>query len=189
MIYGDRIRLRALEKDDLPHFVRWLNDPEVRDHLSLYHPLSQDDEERWYQRQMELDPIQRPLSIEVQADPDGKWIFIGNCGYVDLDWRNRKAELGIQIGKKEFWNRGFGTKAVQLLLKYGFQTLNLNRIWLRVQETNHRAARVYQKSGFVPEGTFRQDYYQDGSYHDMQVMSVLKADWIEHRKKEQADDA
>jgi RimJ/RimL family protein N-acetyltransferase len=188
MIYGDGIRLRALEKEDLPHFVRWLNDPEVRDHLNLYHPLSMEDEERWFEEQMKLDPVQRPLSIEIQ--PSGEeWVLVGNCGLVTLDWRTRTAELGIQIGEKTYWNQGYGTRAIQLLLKYGFQTLNLHRLWLRVYASNPRAIRVYQKAGFIHEGTLREGHFQDGRYVDVEIMSVLREEWYARQEKELPHDA
>lgn len=187
MIYGDQIRLRAIEKEDLPDFVRWLNDPEVRQGLNLYLPLSAADEEDWFQQQRKLDPEERALAIEVQTEPDSEWHFIGNCGLLNLSWRDRSAEIGIHIGDKTFWNRGYGTKAVKLLLRHGFQTLNLHRLWLRVFDSNQRAIRVYHKAGFVPEGTFRQAHYQDGQYQDVQIMSVLHGEWKEQQKKERQD--
>jgi diamine N-acetyltransferase len=86
-------------------------------------------------------------------------------------------EFGIFIGDKSLWDKGYGTEAVELLLLHGFQTLNLNRIYLRVYSTNLRAKRSYEKAGFVLEGTLRQAMYRHGQYADIHIMSVLRPEW------------
>jgi RimJ/RimL family protein N-acetyltransferase len=175
MIYGNGLRLRAIEKEDLVKFTEWLNDPEVRSGLLIYSPLSMVQEERWFSGVLERPSEEQPLVIEVHKD-DG-WTIIGNIGLHNFDWRCRTAEVGIFIGDKSYWNQGFGTKAMRLMLQYGFDTLNLNRIGLDVYENNPRAIRSYEKAGFVHEGRKRQAMYRDGKYLDVHVMSVLRAEW------------
>lgn len=175
MIYGKRIRLRALEKGDLPLFVTWLNDPEVIQGVMHYQPFSLQDEVEWFEEIRKKTKEEKPLMIEVQT-PEG-WTPIGDLGLFGIDWRIRSAELGIVIGAKEYWDKGFGTEAVNLILEHGFKTLNLNRISLRVFENNHRAIRAYEKVGFIQEGTLRQGHYQDGHYIDVILMSVLVSEW------------
>lgn len=177
MIYGEGIRLRAMERSDIPLFVEWLNDPEVLAGLLLHLPLSQVAEERWFEAMLERSAYEQPLSIEVQTEQG--WQIIGNCGYHNLDWRSRSAELGIFIGEKRLWNRGYGTETMRLLLQHGFKTLNLNRIALDVYETNPRAIRSYEKAGFILEGRKRQGMYKDGHYIDVLIMSVLREEWDE----------
>lgn len=181
MIYGDRIRFRHAERSDIPTFVSWLNDPEVRYGISLYLPMSQAEEEGWFENMLTHPVDERPLSIEVRQPANGdrpeSWKLIGNCSFMHIDWRNRASEFGILIGEKSFWNQGYGTEAVKLLVKVGFATLNLNRIFLRVMETNPRAIRAYEKAGFVLEGRQRQAEWKDGQYIDMLVMSILQAEW------------
>ena len=106
------------------------------------------------------------------------WLPVGNLGLHNIDWRCRSAEAGIFIGDKTRWNNGYGTEAMLLLLKHGFNTLNLNRIALDVYETNPRAVRCYEKAGFVNEGRKRQGMYKDGKYIDILQMSVLRDDWL-----------
>ena len=175
MIYGDRIRLRSVTRSDLPQFVEWLNDPEVRSGLLMYLPLSFEDEEAWFENMIKSPAAQHPMVIEVRSDDD--WTMIGNCGFHRIDWRIRSAEVGIFIGEKSYWNQGYGTEVMRLLLKQGFNTLNLNRIALEVFETNPRAIRTYEKAGFVHEGRRRQDMFQDGRYIDVLLMSVLRSEW------------
>ncbi|MCJ7435442.1 MAG: GNAT family N-acetyltransferase, partial [Anaerolineales bacterium] len=75
------------------------------------------------------------------------------------------------------WNQGLGTEAMTLLLRIGFETLNLNRIFLRVYADNSRAVRSYEKAGFILEGTLRQAVYKKGRYEDLHIMSVLRSEW------------
>jgi len=180
MIIGEQIRFRAIEKEDLPYFVKWLNDPEVKRGLSMIMPLSLAEEEEWFAELLKKPPFEKPLAIEIQPDPLlDEWIFVGNFGIFGIDWINRFAEIGIHIGEKGYWNQGYGTKAMELILKHGFENLNLHRLWLRVYETNHRAIRVYEKAGFKNEGKFREGQFLDGKYVDVMIMSVLKTELSE----------
>jgi len=178
MIYGERIRFRAPERADLPRFVAWINDPDVRRGVSLYLPYSILDEEKWFEHMLSQPQYEHPLVIEVrQPGETESWIPIGNIGFHELDWRNRNAEFGIMIGEKAYWNQGFGTEAVRLLLRHGFETLNLNRIFLRVFENNPGAIRAYEKAGFIHEGRLRQAEFQEGKFLDILLMSVLRSEW------------
>jgi len=175
LIYGKRIRLRHAERDDLPRFVAWLNDPEVRQGLALFLPLSQPEEEQWFEKTLQRPAEERPFTIE--ARQEHSWQPIGSCGFEILDWRNRSAEVGILIGEKSYWNQGYGTETMQLLLEHAFSTLNLNRVYLRVFEDNPRAIRAYEKAGFVHEGRMRQAEFHLGRYCDVLLMSVLRPEW------------
>ncbi len=180
MIPGQRIRLRPIEKDDLPRFVKWFGDPELRGHLEMHLPMSLGQEERWYERNLQAGDTQ---AFAIDAQPAdmavGPWIHIGSCGFHSVEWRHRSAELGIVIGARDYWNRGYGTDAVRTLCAFGFYTLNLNRIGLRVFADNARAIRCYQKAGFQEEGRLRQDNFNGGAYRDTLLMGLLRADWAQ----------
>ena len=175
MIFGDRIRLRAPEREDIPRFVNWLNDPEIRHGLLLYLPMSIAEEENWFDQMLERPAVEHPLVIEIKKEHD--WYAVGNCGVHNIDWRCRSAEVGIFIGEKQIWNQGYGTETMRLLLKHGFETMNLNRISLDVYANNLNAIRSYEKAGFILEGRKRQAMYLDGDYVDILLMSVLRAEW------------
>jgi diamine N-acetyltransferase len=175
MFYGKRIRLRRDERDDLPKFVEWLNDPEVRQFISLNLPISQANEEGWFENMLKRPPEEQPFAIEIK-DQDA-WRLVGNCGFFEIDQQVRSAEVGILIGDKSYWNKGYGTEVMRLLLRIGFQSLNLNRIFLRVDQANKGGIRTYEKAGFVYEGRFRQGTYRQGNYEDMLFMSVLREEW------------
>ena len=101
MIYGKRIRLRGVERSDIPRFYDWLNDPEVTESLSLYLPISMADEEKWFDSVAHAEENEKPLAIELKDGDD--WRLIGNSGIFNLEWTNRCAELGIFIGDKSFF--------------------------------------------------------------------------------------
>jgi RimJ/RimL family protein N-acetyltransferase len=180
MIYGERIRLRAVEKDDLPLFVKWLNDPEVRQGILLHNPVSQTEEDGWYERMLARPADEHVMAIDVKEPPadavEDRWKLIGSLAFDQIDWHVRAAEFGILIGDKTCWNQGYGTESVRLLCQHGFNTLNLNRIFLHVFESNPRAIRAYEKAGFTLEGRERQAEYKDGKFIDVLRMSLLKSE-------------
>lgn len=178
MITGDGIRLRAPEREDVPMFKSWLNDPAVREGILLYLPMSIAEEERWFEGMLARPPELHPMTIEIRM-ADGSWLAVGNCGFNDIDHRCASGEVGIIIGEKLYWNQGWGTKAMRLLVKHGFETLNLHRLYLHVFGDNQRAIRSYEKAGFVHEGTLRDDMYKHGRYIDVLVMSILRDEWKE----------
>ncbi len=181
IIYGERVRLRAVEREDVNKFHEWVNDPEVTRGLALYLPMSFLDEENWFNLLAKRDPREKPLAIEVNKGKN--WKLIGNCGVFDLDSVNRSAELGIMIGDKSEWNKGYGAEVMSLLVKHCFETLNLNRAFLRVYTENIRAVRSYEKAGFVLEGRLREAVYKFGKYDDVLIMSVLRSEWASRTRR------
>jgi RimJ/RimL family protein N-acetyltransferase len=175
MIYSSRLRLRAAEREDIPRFVTWLNDPEVRQYLLLAYPMSQVAEEKWFQKMAEGNPAEHVMVIEVKIN--GQWKAIGTTSFMDVDWVSRKGEIGIFIGEKDCWNQGYGRDVMKLMLRHGFKTINLHRIHLRVHVDNVRGIKAYEHAGFVREGILRDDIFRDGKYHDVLVMAVLSTEW------------
>ncbi|MCD6576659.1 MAG: GNAT family N-acetyltransferase [Anaerolineaceae bacterium] len=180
MIIGERVRLRAMEKEDLPAFVRWFNDPEVRRNLKMVQPLSMGQEENWYADMLKRPVDEHPLCIEAKQGED--WVFIGNLGFMRVNQHDRSAEIGISIGEKQFWNQGYGTEAMRLMIRHGFEDLNFNRIYLYVYETNPRGKRCYEKAGFKVDGRLRQARFLEGKYQDVFIMSILKSEWNDKNK-------
>lgn len=171
-LIGSKVYLRPLDLEDIASLTTWLNDPEVTRHLLVYRPLSRMAEEAFLRKLSESES-EIVLGIVVR-DPEQ---FIGVTGLRHLDVRNRHAEFGIAIGEKTTWGSGCGTEATRLIVRYAFETLNLNRIWLHVGEDNERAVHVYQNVGFRTEGRLRQDMYREGRYWDSLVMAVLREEW------------
>ena len=174
MIYGERVRLRAIEREDIPRFVRWFNDPEVRRYLTSYEPMSHAVEERWFEEHLAR---RNDIILAIEVREGDEWIHIGNIGLHRIDWKNRTATLGIVIGERGYWGRGYGTDAVRTMLRYAFDELGLNRVELETFSFNPRAIRCYEKAGFVREGVRRRALYRDGRYHDVIIMGILRSEF------------
>ena len=123
---------------------------------------------------------EQPLCIDIKVGE--KWEHAGNISFMQLNQHDRSAEIGIFIGRKDFWNKGCGCEAMRLMIGHGFNDLNLNRIFLQVYETNPNGVRCYEKAGFKHEGRLREARYHEGRYIDMLMMSILKSEWIETEK-------
>jgi len=171
MIYGEKTRLRRIEREDIPTFVRWFNDPEVREFLTLYRPFSTAEEEKWFERHLE-DERSEIFAVETAGG-----VHIGNVGLHDINWRDRRLELGIVIGEKEYWGKGYGSDAIRTTLRFAFEEMNMRRVSLRVRDDNARGIRAYEKCGFQHEGRMRDAIYANGRYYDELWMGILRHDF------------
>ena len=183
-LFSKRLRFRAAERSDIPLFLKWINDPEVTENLVHINPFSSTEEETWYETMLKRPSEEHVMVIEVKETKHDtnfgfEWMAIGNVQLMDFDWRNRKAEVGIMIGEKNYWDKGYGTEVMEFMLSHGFNTLNLNRIWLQVYEKNLRGIKAYEKAGFKSEGRMRQSHYQHGRYYDIIIMSVVRDEWLQ----------
>jgi RimJ/RimL family protein N-acetyltransferase len=172
MLQGDLIVLRAVERDDLPNFVRWLNDETVLEYFGQILPLSLEQEEQWYEGTLQASSV-CAFSVEFEGQ------HVGGAGLNQIQARHRSAEVGLFIGVPGLWDRGLGSDVMRALLHYGFQQLNLHRIYLRVFSENRRAVHLYEKLGFQHEGLWRQAEFRSGCYHDILWMSLLRNEWTE----------
>ncbi|MHA2180196.1 MAG: GNAT family N-acetyltransferase [Promethearchaeota archaeon] len=176
MLKGERITLGPVKRENIDLYLKWFNDPEITQYLSMFRPMTRMMEEDWIENLKNRDDtIVFAININDEISSEK---HIGNCGIHAIDWKNRVAEVGITIGEKDHQNKGYGTEAMEMLLTYAFKTVNLNRIQLRVYEFNRRAISSYNKIGFVEEGRMRQAVFINGEYHDVIFMSVLKEEWL-----------
>jgi len=168
---GKLVRLRAREPEEEPDTYRWFNDPEVTEFLTARYPFSHRQEREF------LESVSTPgyhgaeFAIETL---DGA--YIGGCGITAGRPENREGTLGIAIGDKSYWNGGYGTDAMRVLCRFGFDMMNLHRIQLEVFSENARAIRVYEKIGFRVEGVRREAFYKYGRYLDVMVMGLLEGE-------------
>ncbi|MGD2206312.1 MAG: GNAT family protein [Anaerolineae bacterium] len=172
MIQGERVVLRAIEREDLPRYVRWLNDPTVLEYFGRYLPLSLAQEEKWFEEMLEDSTV-----CNWAIDFEGR--HIGGAGFSHIDGRNARAEIGLFIGVPELWDQGLGYDALEALLHFGFDQMNLHRIYLRVLAGNQRAIHLYTKLGFQHEGRWRDAAFRHGCYHDILWMSILREEWTD----------
>jgi RimJ/RimL family protein N-acetyltransferase len=174
---GKLVRLRAYEKSDLDAAMKWINDEEVTDLLGgdmLVYPVSSIAEEKFIEAfGAAADDKHKTFVIETLAEPRN----IGAISFNSINWRNRVAGLGIMIGDKSLWGKGYGTDAMRVMMRLGFDKMNLHRLWLHVFDYNRRAIASYDKCGFKREGVLRQDHFKQGRYHDTIVMGILEHEY------------
>ena len=174
MIHGQLVNFRHAERADIPTFVSWFNSPATRAYLLYNQPMSLIEEERWFDTLLN-DPQRYKNFYCIESRASG--VLVGTCGLHHVDDVARWVEFGIVIGPAH-QNQGFGSDAVATLLRWCFDTLNLNRVQLGVHADNARAIKVYERCGFALEGTRRQTAYRDGHYVDMHMMAILKSEWL-----------
>lgn len=170
---GTLVRLRPCVREDIPLFVRWYSDPDVSHwlHMSEVRDVSEESEVARFEAG-EKDSSRLTWIIETLGGSP-----IGSVSLIAIDELHRRAELGISIGEKEYWGRGFGTDAINIALRYAFTDLDLRRVELITDTDNARGVRCYEKCGFVREGVLRQHRLRHGQPIDMLLMSVLADEW------------
>ncbi len=153
----------------IPIYYEWRNNEQVAiyDQSEFLRPRSYEEIEVWAQRLVDG----FTYLVTVNDKP------IGVCSLMNVDTRNRHAELSIVIGDSNYWSRGYGTKILRRLIKFGFEGLNLRRLYLHVFEFNTRAIGLYEKLGFRQEGRLRDMVYRAGRYHDVRVYGLHEDDW------------
>jgi len=174
MIASGSVFLRPAERSDLPLFVRWLTDARTTRTLALRSPLSLALEEGWFERLLEQHG-RDVWHFVICRTADGR--PLGGIDLHDIQLVNGSASLGIAIGDPADTNQGYGSDALRALLGFGFGELRLERIWLDVYDYNERARRVYERVGFVLEGTLRHALWRDGAFRDVLRMAILREEW------------
>jgi RimJ/RimL family protein N-acetyltransferase len=174
MIAHGGVYLRAAEPEDIPLFVTWMTDHRTTRTLGLAAPISRASEEQWFERML-ADQGKGGYHFVVCLLEDDR--PIGTIGLFDMDLRNGSAGLGISIGAPEDRGRGHGSDALRALVAFGFGMLRLERIWLDVYEMNPGARRLYERVGFVHEGTLRRAVFREGEFLDVHRMAILASEW------------
>jgi RimJ/RimL family protein N-acetyltransferase len=171
---GSLVHLRALEPADEPLMFRWINDPEVTQWLLARYPFSHKQERDFIDAAIPGYDVAR---FAIESRNDGN--LIGECSLRVSNPADRSAALGILIGDRSRWGRGYGTDAVRTLCRFGFAMMGLHRIELEVFEENERAIRLYERLGFRHEGIRRQAVFKFGCFHDIKHMGLLEGELSE----------
>ena len=167
---SQNITLRKKRLSDAGNDYSWYTDRELSS-LDATTPLTMIFEDYLEDYASELYypyPGRHAFAIETQ---DVK--HIGNCVYYNLDSEKRETELGIMIGNRDYWNRGFGTSAVNALVSHIFNRTNLNRIYLKTLTNNYRAQECFKKCNFTQCG------YMDKNGYKFLLMELYRDKWLE----------
>jgi RimJ/RimL family protein N-acetyltransferase len=174
---GKKTVLRPVLESDIPLFVRWINDPEIRSFISRVFPITETDEREWINTLHKHKEKEVVLVIEISGRP------IGSMGIHNINWINRTATTGAVIGEKDFWGKGYGTDAKMVLLNYAFNTLNLRKIISRVFAFNQRSLAYSLHCGYRIEGRLPRQHFVNGKYWDEVILGLFKSQWLPYWKR------
>ena len=175
LLRGERVRLVAMDAEaHAGHLARWSADSE-------YLRLQGSDPARPFS------VAQTKVELEKLLESEDDFFFLiytleddTPIGTIELDgivWAHGEAWLGIGLGERTLWGRGYGTDAMRVVLRLAFEELNLHRVTLNVFEYNTRALRTYARLGFRVEGRVRQALLREGRRWDLVFMGLLRSEW------------
>ena len=170
MIEGERLRLRKIQLDDVNENYRaWMNDPEVMRYTESRFQSHSLEDIRAYVQSVQAD--QNSLFLAIIDKETGK--HIGNVKIGHIQPVHRTADVGIIIGDKSRWGRGYATEALKLAAKYAAETLKLHKLWAGFYENNTGSIKAFQRAGFVEEGRFAAHWLCEGHFVDGLQMGLL----------------
>jgi UDP-4-amino-4,6-dideoxy-N-acetyl-beta-L-altrosamine N-acetyltransferase len=173
MIKGNLIYLVKPQKEDMPLLLEWRNNPEHRKYYREYRESNLEDQLNWYENIMMKDSTWHHFIVKPIDNPN---INIGVAFLNHIHPIYKTGEFGITLGNPEYRGKGYGKDMLLTLIKYGFEELNLNRIWCEVY-SNNDSIHVYRKIGFKDEGVLRQHVYKNGEYLDSYMLGMLKNEY------------
>ena len=175
---GKLVRLSSIDPDEFSKaFALWGRDSEFNRLLNTNASGLQSSTsiKRWLEKDLEdASAGFHVFSIRTLADDK----LVGGTDLEIVSWNGRDSFVGIFIGDRENWGKGYGTDAMQVLLRYAFTELNLWRVSLGVFEYNPRAIRSYEKAGFQHEGRERKHLNHEGQRWDIFIMGVMREEWL-----------
>ncbi len=167
---GERISLRPMRSADAARYAAWINDKEIADMLAFHRPITLESENEWLSAALKAKPTEE-INLGIWTNEPEE--LIGNLGLFDMDLRSRRATMGIFIGDAKNFDKGYGSEAIRLLLRYAFDTLNLNKVCLRHLATNERGRACYLKVGFKQAGLQKRHVFSNGEYADVVIMEIF----------------
>lgn len=179
---GELVRLTMIDPDQIAAaFSRWQCNSEYWRLLASEpaYPHSPQGVKKWLEEDLDKDPPPFYLFMMHTLADDR---LIGEIGLDGVRFQHGDTFVGLGIGERDYWGKGYGTDAMRIILRYAFQELNLHRVSLDVFEYNPRAIHAYEKAGFKIEGRARQFLHRDGRRWDLIFMSILRAEWEVNRR-------
>jgi len=176
---GKSVRLSAVDPDDFSRmFTRWSQDSEYMRLLNgnAIRLNSIAANKKWMEKELE-GPSSGLYFFSIRSLADDQ--LIGEIVLDVSNWTSRDAFVGLSLGERENWGRGYGTDVMNVLLRFAFTEVNLRRVTLVVFEYNPRAIRSYEKAGFRHEGRYRKFLNREGRRWDMLLMGIQREEWME----------
>ena len=182
MLKGKLVTLRPVKRSDIAYFLKWFNDPEVIQYLGMYLPMTEMSEEKFIE-DLGGSRAQTNAMFVIEATERNESKPIGSTSLNSINAKDHNATFGIAIGEKDYWSKGYGTEAARLIIRYGFEQLNLHRINSGAIGFNERSIRMHKKVGFTEEGRQRQAMFKNGAFHDHVLFGFLRDEWLKLKDK------
>lgn len=163
--------LRPLTVDDLDNVMTWVNDHEILTYFANRQTDVTRDEEQKFIEQLIASKTDRVYSIFFKEE-DAE-TYLGQCSLNQIYWPAGNGRLFVVI-RKQAQGWGYGTRAIEALLKKAWSELNLHKVFLIVRKDNRHAQAMYLKLGFEFEGILRDEYCVNGKYYDMVRMGIIR---------------
>jgi RimJ/RimL family protein N-acetyltransferase len=176
MIKGKLVGLRAVEKNDLPLLRDWRNIPDFRKNFREVRELNMENQENWFNRIVVSSPNDFMFIIERLEDKKP----IGVCGLVYINWIIRFADFSFYIGEGEKYidDDGYAQEAADLLIDYGFNNLNIHKIWMELYDFDAKKIDFFMgKFKFKKDGLLRDNCFEGGEYHNSHIYSLLESEF------------
>lgn len=174
MLKGKYVGLRAIEKADLPQLLEWRNKPEYRRFFREYRELNSEQQNKWFESQAYNNPSIRMFAIEDLSN--GK--LLGACGLCYIDWVNRNADFSIYIGADDIYiDDRYAVDTGLIMIKYGFEELNLHRLWAEIYDIDEPKKKMFKTLGFTLEGTHRQTHWTEGKWVNSLFYGLLESEY------------
>lgn len=164
------ISIRKFQEKDIENKIKWINDSSNNKYLHYELPLEYSKTLNWFHRIK--DRTDRYDAV-IEADN----IPVGLIGLLSIDENNKKAEYYIVLGDTRFKGKGIAHRASKLILEYGFEKLDLNKIYLYTERENIKAQRLFEKVGFIKEGLLKEDIRNGHELVDRYVYGICKEDF------------
>ena len=163
MLKGKYVGLRAIEESDLSQLLLWRNQPNYRRFFREYRELSQTNQRNWFDSKVLNDKSTEMFSIvDVNTGE-----LLGACGLCYIDWINRNADFSIYIGKDDLYiDEKYAIEAAQIMMKYGFEELNLHRLWSEIYSFDEAKKVMFDILGFKLEGVHKETHWTEGKWCD-----------------------
>ena len=175
MIKGDLVGLRAVEEADLKKLRDWRNIPEFRKNFREVRELNMENQYIWFSSLQKNSMRDFMFVIERLSDNTP----IGVCGLLYINWIIRSADFSFYVGENNLYidEEGYGLEAAKLLIQFGFNNLNLNKIWMELYEFDDKKIKFFTDNfNFLVDGKLRENSYEDGKYYDSLIISLLRKD-------------
>jgi len=168
MIQGDRVNLRAIEREDLPLLRDLRNNTEINQYFRTWEQLNMKDQEKYFDNYV-MGDNHVVFGIYLQC----RSCLIGDCRLSYINWQARNSEAGIYIAPK-YQNRGFGSESLSLLVDFGFKQANLHRITAEVRADNSNSISLFEGAGFQREGYCKDSFFRNGKFYDTVMLALIK---------------